>query len=101
MGIDPLIELIPVMRSYSEDGWSNPKKILDRVIENLEEDRTGRLTYESLLNRIMDYFYDEKILTTNRVQSDAVWNLMRDACTGACLMIREKYDIAVYPNFNF
>lgn len=38
LGINPLIELIPVMRSYSEVGWSNPKKILDRVLLNLEED---------------------------------------------------------------
>ena len=37
IGINPLIELIPLIRSFSEDGWSNPKKILDRVIENLRE----------------------------------------------------------------
>lgn len=80
VGVNPLIELVPIIKSYSEDGWSNPKKILDRVIENLEEDRTGRITYESLLNRIMNYFYDEEILTTSRVQSDVVWNLMHDAC---------------------
>ncbi len=80
VGINPLIELVPIIRSYSEDGWSNPKKILDRVIENLEEDKTGRITYESLLNRIMDYFYDEKVLTTSRVQADAVWKLMNDGC---------------------
>lgn len=46
--INPLIELVPIIRSYSEDGWSNPKKILDRIISNLEEDETGQLTYESL-----------------------------------------------------
>lgn len=80
VGIHPLIELVPVIRSYSEYGWSNPKKILDRIIENLEEDKTGQITYESLLNRIMDYFYDEEILTTSRVQAEAVWNLMKNAC---------------------
>ena len=51
--INPLIEIIPIIRSYSEDGWSNPKKILDRVIENLEESRTNHISYETLLNRIM------------------------------------------------
>lgn len=80
VGINPLIELVPIIKSYSEEGWSNPKKILDRIIENLEEDRTGKITYESLLNRIMDYFYDEEVLTTSRVQSDVVWNFMQDAC---------------------
>ncbi len=80
IGIDPLIELVPIIRSYSEEGWSNPKKILNRVIENLEEDRTGRITYESLLNRMMNYFYDEKILTASKVQANAIWKLMQEAC---------------------
>ena len=29
---NPLIELVPLIRSYSEDGWSNPKKLIDRLI---------------------------------------------------------------------
>lgn len=47
VGINPLIESVPIIRSYSEDGWSNPKKILDRIIENLEEGQTGQITYET------------------------------------------------------
>lgn len=78
--IDPLIELVPIMRSYSEDGWSNPKKILDRIIANLDEEETGLLTYESLLNRIMDYLYDEKILTTSKVQAHALWRILEEGC---------------------
>lgn len=80
MGISPLIELVPTIRSYSEDGWSNPKKILDRVIANLEEEETGNITYESLLNRIMGYLYDVGILTTSRVQTHAIWKILQDAC---------------------
>ena len=57
IGINPLIELIPVIRSFSEEGWSNPKKILDRVIENINESREQFISYESLLNSIMDYLY--------------------------------------------
>lgn len=78
--LDPLIELVPIMRSYSEDGWSNPKKILDRIISNLDEEETGLLTYESLLNRIMDYLYDEKILTTSKVQAHALWRILEKGC---------------------
>ena len=88
MKIDPLIELVPIMRSYSEDGWSNPKKILDRIISNLEEEETGQFTYESLLNRIMDYLYDEKILTTSKVQAHALWGILERGCKkvlGKCL----------------
>lgn len=75
-----MIELVPIIRSYSEDGWSNPKKILDRIISNLEEEETGQFTYESLLNRIMDYLYDEKILTTSKVQAHALWGILEEGC---------------------
>lgn len=78
--INPLIELVPIIRSYSEDGWSNPKKILDRIISNLEEEETGQLSYESLLNRIMDYLYDEKILTASKVQAHALWRILEEGC---------------------
>lgn len=78
--INPLIELVPIIRSYSEDGWSNPKKILDRIISNLEEEETGQFTYESLVNRIMDYLYDEKILTTSKVQARALWRILEEGC---------------------
>lgn len=79
--MNPLIELVPLIRSYSEDGWSNPKKILDRMIANLEEEKTGRITYESLLNRIMGYLYDLKILTTSKVQAHAIWEILKTGCT--------------------
>lgn len=80
VGINPLIELVPIIRSYSEDGWSNPKKILDRILANLEEEETGQFTYESLLNRIMDYLYDEKIITTSKVQAHALWEILEEGC---------------------
>ena len=80
IGINPLIELIPIIRSYSEDGWSNPKKILDRIIENLEESKTNRISYETLLNRIMDYFYESKVITTSKILAKSIWNTMCKIC---------------------
>lgn len=50
IGINPLIELISIQRSYSEEGWSNPKKILDRLIKDIEESKTRYISYETLLN---------------------------------------------------
>lgn len=80
IGLSPLIELVPVIRSYSEQGWSNPKKILDRIIENLEENKTNHISYETLLNRMMDYFYETKIITTSKVQARSIWNTMHRIC---------------------
>lgn len=89
IGINPLIELVPMVRSFSEEGWSNPKKILDRVIENLKESEEQVLSYESLLNRIMEYFYEAKIITTSRVLARSIWNTMRRFC-------EEKLQISLY-----
>lgn len=80
IGINPLIELVPIIRSYSEEGWSNPKKILDRIIENLEESRTKRISYETLLNRIMDYLYEVRIITNSKVQAKSIWKTMSRFC---------------------
>ena len=80
IGINPLIELIPIIRSFSEEGWSNPKKILDRVIENLRESKEQFISYESLLNRIMDYLYETKVITTSKVLARNIWKTMLQAC---------------------
>ncbi|MEE1087237.1 MAG: RloB family protein [Schaedlerella sp.] len=80
IGINPLIELIPIIRSFSEEGWSNPKKILDRVIENLQESKEQSISYESLLNRIMDYLYEVKVITTSKVLARNIWKTMNQAC---------------------
>lgn len=80
LGINPLIELVPVMRSYSEVGWSNPKKILDRVLLNLKEDEKKIISYETLLNWIMEYLFDLKVLTRSGVMSKNVWTVLCTAC---------------------
>lgn len=79
--INPLIELIPIIRSFSEEGWSNPKKILDRVIENLRESKEHSMSYESLLNRIIDYLYDIKAIANGRVMVRSIWKTMQSVCT--------------------
>lgn len=79
--INPLIELIPIIRSFSEEGWSNPKKILDRVIENLRESKEHSMSYESLLNRIIDYLYDIKAIANGRVIARSIWKTMQSVCT--------------------
>lgn len=93
LGINPLIELVPVMRSYSEVGWSNPKKILDRVLLNLEEDEKKTISYETLLNWIMDYLFDLKVLTTRGVMAKNVWTVLRTACQET-IQVRLQDDVS-------
>ncbi len=79
IGINPLIELIPIVRSHSEKGWSNPKKILDRIIKDIEESKTGSISYETMLNRIMDYLNEEKICDTEKT-AKTTWDLLKFIC---------------------
>ncbi|MGN1276433.1 MAG: RloB family protein [Floccifex sp.] len=80
IGINPLIELVPVIRSYSEVGWSNPKKILDRILLNLEESKTGVISYETLLNWIMDFLYEEGIIATSKARAISFWHTLQWIC---------------------
>lgn len=78
IGITSLIEFIPLVRSFGEEGWSNPKKILDRVLENLKEEKTGFITYDSMINRIMDYLVINKIINKN--QTSTIWKTLKWIC---------------------
>lgn len=78
--LNPLIELIPIVRSYSEDGWSNPKKIVDRMIQNIQESQTGLVSYETILNWIMEYFVEEGYIVNNRTLAKNVWNTLAWIC---------------------
>jgi len=59
LGINPLIELRPLLRSYNERGWSNPKKILDVLIHYLDESKIGTLSVSTLSNRVVDFLIEE------------------------------------------
>ena len=80
IGIDPLIELVPIARSYSEEGLSNPKAILDRIVQNLKETETSTITYETLMNWIMDYLKEEEIVVRNRPKARYYWDTLNRIC---------------------
>lgn len=79
LGINPIIELIPIERYYSEDGWSNPKKILDRLLLDIEESKTDTISYETLLNRIMDNILKNSPSTSKTTLKD-IWNFLELIC---------------------
>lgn len=78
--INPLIEIVPIIRSYSEKGWSNPKKILDTLIKKLDESDSGELSYETLLNRIMCYLEEEGLLAKNGISEKTMWTALNKCC---------------------
>ena len=80
IGLNSLIELVPVIRSCSEEGWSNPKKILDRIIKDLEEDDSGKISIETFLNWIMDYLRETDSIANDRRVRNTIWEMMKQVC---------------------
>ena len=78
--ISPLIELVPIVRSYSEQGWSNPQKILDRVLLNLKEEKSSKVSYETLLNWIMEYLLDTLNLSCRNIVVKKYWSILEGVC---------------------
>lgn len=52
--INPLIELVPIVKGESESGWSNPKKLLNCIISELEACGKKTVTYLTLIDAIVD-----------------------------------------------
>ena len=60
IGINPLIEIISIERTYTEEGWSNPKKILEQLLKDLEEIEDEKLSYKTLVDKIMEIIVEDK-----------------------------------------
>lgn len=119
--INPLIELMPIVRSYSETGWSNPKKIVDRICQNIDESESGSISYETLLNWIIEYFQEEDLFKNDRRLEKYFWATlimicqeslcvdlqstvtdMHDACNKIICLLKEKTGLqALTANIGF
>jgi len=79
IGIDPLIQLVPLMRDYSETGWSNPRKTVKHVMQNLKEFESGEISYQSILDGIMEFLIDQKFLQKNSLSQASMWEALRSS----------------------
>ena len=50
------------------------------MIQNIEELKSGEVSYETLLNWIMDYFQDSGILANNRPLAKSYWTTLQQIC---------------------
>lgn len=70
IGISSLIEIKPLLRSYNERNWSNPKKIINQIIKHLSENTLVGISIHALVERINDYLIEELEIT-----DDSIWNV--------------------------
>lgn len=73
LGINPLIELCPIVRGHSESGWSNPQKILDKLLDVLK----GKYTYGDIIDRIIDALYEYSEIA-NMESKDAIFSSLKN-----------------------
>lgn len=78
IGINPIIELIPITKHFSEKGWSNPKKILDRIILDIECSNSKDMMVETFINRFIEFLYEENIINSYNKQAKLIWKLLFD-----------------------
>ena len=71
------LQVFQVISRYVEiDG----RPYVMEMIQNLDESAKRTMTYESLMNRIMDYFYDTEIIAMSKVMAYNVWKTMQEVC---------------------
>lgn len=63
LNINSLIEIVPILRSYNEEDWSNPKKILDKLIEYVSAKEGESLTVGTFLDKMIDWLLEEQIIS--------------------------------------
>lgn len=81
LGINALVELVPISRSYSERGWSNPKKILDGLLTTLKESSKDNIRYITLIEHITDYFDEQNFFGKNEIQLKDFFYKLETFCT--------------------
>ena len=54
IGINPLIELIQLVRCSGEIGWSHPLLITKRIEQQVNEREAGRVSYDSLIISLLE-----------------------------------------------
>lgn len=73
LNINSLIEIIPILRSYDETHFSNPKKILEILIPYLECNPLDNLTVKQFVDYIIDWLFEgEYISGTGIYNRDAL-----------------------------
>ncbi len=80
IGISPLIDIIPMFRSYSEKGFSNPKKIVDKVVDIVEQNEGKYMTYGTFRNNVMDYFKEVDLFCQYNIQEHDVFTVLLNIC---------------------
>lgn len=59
---DQLMDFVTLIRNTSENGFSNPVKMLEMILKNLEEHKSGKFSYNTVIDWITAYIKKENLV---------------------------------------
>lgn len=71
IGISSLIQLVPMVRTISEEHWSNPLKLLEEFLRKKTES-ANHITYKTFIDCIVDTIYSDDSFNTANTGFDKV-----------------------------
>lgn len=74
--INSVVQFVPIVRDFSERGYSNPKKIIECLERKLLESETGILSYETIFNCIINYLDEKNLMSANNLSKNMVWTTL-------------------------
>lgn len=81
VGINDIIDLVPIVRSYSERGDSHPQKILENVMTAVEESQDSTISYRTLLDWIMDGLEEFGDIQSYDDIRPRIWRMLEFICS--------------------
>lgn len=72
LGIDALLEIIPIVRSCNEDGWSHPIRVLSCLMEFLNQMQSGEYKISYIIEWAIDYLADENIIVESGMSQEEI-----------------------------
>ena len=76
--INSVVQFIPIIRDFSEKGYSNPKKIIECLDRRLLECKTGILSYDTICNCIINYLDENNLMSANNLSKKMVWTTLEN-----------------------
>lgn len=72
LGINALLEIVPLLRSCCEAGWSHPIRLLSCLMEFLQQMQEGQYKISSIIEWTIDYLINENIVVGAGMSEDEI-----------------------------
>lgn len=75
--INPLIDMVPIIKGITKKGLSNPKRLIDGFLADLEASQAGSVTYNTLIDCIVEN------ACPDQMSDKSLCNILKAICTSS------------------